>query len=388
MGEAESMDHDEERLHRARKEMRREGLDALVCRLPHNVLMLSGYWPVLADSTVVLPLEGEPVLVVPGDEEPLAHAGWVGDIRTFKPVTLLKLSDSISETAPILRDVAHDLSLTGARIGYEGGPDSMPAGYGEVIAPLPYIEEMYRRGFGGAELADATETLRRLRQVKTAREIERIRLAHEIATFGIAAAREVIRPGLRESELAATMYGAIVGKGTGYGGGGRVGAYTFAMSGPNGSRAHLQFQQTTDPAIERGDFVLAHINSYADGYWTDVTRTFVVGQPDDQQREMYTAVLDGLKAGLGAIRHGRRAAEVDRAARSVLQERGYGEEFKHGLGHGVGFKGIYHSGAPVLHPKSADALQAGMVHNVETGIYTDDQGIRIADVVVVREAGT
>ncbi|MDP9382856.1 MAG: aminopeptidase P family N-terminal domain-containing protein, partial [Chloroflexota bacterium] len=109
------MDHDEERLHRARKEMRREGLDALVCRLPHNVLMLSGYWPVLADSTVVLPLEGEPVLVVPGDEEPLAHAGWVGDIRTFKPVTLLKLSDSISETAPILRDVAHDLSLTGAR---------------------------------------------------------------------------------------------------------------------------------------------------------------------------------------------------------------------------------------------------------------------------------
>ncbi len=327
----EAMAGDEERIRRVREEIRLVGLDAVVCRLPHNVLMLSGYWPVLADSTLVFPLEGEPVLIVPEGEEVRTESGWVDDVRTFKPVTLEKLSDSVAETLPILTDVAHGLRLNSARIGYEGGLDSMPASYAEVIAPLPYIEEMYRRAFRGSELVDATETLRSLRKVKTAYETGRIRLAHEIAAFGIEAAKRVLRPGLRESELAAVMHGAIVGKGVGHRGAGRVGAYTFAMSGPNGSRAHLQFQQTSDRVIEWGDFVLVHINSYADGYWTDVTRTFVVGVPDDRQRRIYAAVLDGIEAGLGAIREGARAAEVDGVARRVLEERGYGEEFNHGM---------------------------------------------------------
>ncbi len=102
---------------------------------------------------------------------------------------------------------------------------------------------------------------------------------------------------------------------------------------------------------------------------------------------IYTAVLAGLEAGLGAIRAGIRAADADAAARTVLHDRGYGEEFKHGLGHGVGFKAIYHSEPPVLHPQSTDVLEAGMVHNVETGIYMNDLGVRIADVVVDRPDG-
>ncbi len=381
------MNRDEERIERVREEMRREGLDALVCRLPHNVLILSGYWPVLADSVVVVRTEGEPALVVPEGEDELAHAGWVDDVRTFKPVTLDKLSDSVSETAPVLADVARDLRLSGARVGYEGSLDSMPTSYAEVMAPLPYIEEVYRRAFGQPDLVDATDLLRRLRQVKTAREIERIRLAHEIAAFGIEAAKGLIRPGLRESELAAAMHAAVVARGIGHQGVGRVGAYAFAMSGPNGAKAHLQFQQTSDRAIERRDFVLVHLNSYADGYWTDITRTFLVGEPDLRQREIYAAVLAGLKEGLGTVRAGARAADVDSAARGVLQERGYGQGFKHGLGHGVGFKAIYHSEPPVLHPRSEDVLQVGMVHNVETGVYTQDLGVRITDVVAVRPDG-
>ncbi|MDP9312002.1 MAG: Xaa-Pro peptidase family protein [Chloroflexota bacterium] len=385
------MDRDNERIERIRDELRREGLDALICRLPHNVLLLSGYWPVLADSVVVFPREGEPALVVPGGEEPFAQMGWVEDIHTFKPVTLEKLSDSVAETEPHLAAVARRLGLRGARIGYEGSLDSMPVTYAEVIAPLPYVEELYRRAFSRgtleAALVDATGLLRALRQVKTTQEIARIRLAHEIAAFGIEAAKEHIRAGVRESELAGAMQAAMSARGIGYRGARRVGAFAFVMSGPNGAQAHLQFQQTSDRVIEHGEFVLVHLNAYADGYWADVTRTFIVGTPNERQRDIYMAVLIGLESGLGAIHDGARAADVDAAARAVLRERGYGEAFKHGLGHGVGFKAIYHAEPPILHPKSLDILQAGMAHNVETGIYTDDLGVRIADVVVVRSDG-
>ncbi len=381
------MDRDNERIERVREAMRRDDLQALVCRLPHNVLLLSGYWPVLGDSVVVFPLEGEAALVVPGGEDRLAQTAWVNDIRTFKPVTLEKLSNSVAETTPLLVDIAHRLGLQGARIGYEGSLDSLPASYAEMIAPLPYLEELYRRAFDGAQLMDATGLLRGLRQVKTTREIACIRLAHEIAAFGVEAARGMLRPGVRESDVAAAVQTAVITHGIGYRGTRRVGAYAFAMSGPNGRNAHLQFQHTSDRAIERGDFVLVHLNAYADGYWTDLTRTFIVGAPDSTQRAIYTTVLAGLEAGLGTIRDGVRAADADAAARRLLQEHGYGQEFKHGLGHGVGFKAIYHSEPPILHPQSTDLLQAGMVHNVETGIYTDALGVRIADVVVVRPDG-
>lgn len=367
------MDRDEERIERVRDELGREGLDALVCRLPHNVLLLSGYWPVLADSLVVFPREGEPALIVPADEEEIAQTGWVRDIRPFKP-----------DARPFLAEVARDLGLRGARIGYEGSPDSIPATYAEMIAPCPYFDARYQDGFGNAALADATELLRRLRRVKSAAEIERIRRAHDIAAFGFEAAKDLIRPGVRESELAGAVQAAVVAQGIGYGGAERVGAYPFVMSGPNGAKAYRQFQQTSSRAIEAGDFVLVHLNSYADGYWTDVTRTFVAGSLNAHHHEIYAAVLVGLEAGLRAIRAGARACDVDAAARTVLRERGYGEEFKHGLGHGVGFKAIYHSEPPVLDPGSTDVLEAGMVHNVETGIYTKELGVRIADVVVVR----
>jgi Xaa-Pro aminopeptidase len=380
------MERDDERRERVRRAMWSAGLHALVCRLPHNILMLSGYWPVLADSTLVFPLHGGPVLIVPAGEEQLAARGSVTDIRAFSPVTLEKLSDSRAEVEPMLADLAGSFGLGGAYIGYEGGLDSMPAPYAEIIAPLPWIEALYRRAFG-ASLIDATVLLRELRQTKTPLEIERIRLAHHIAAFGFAAAKEAIRPGLRESELAAIMHGAVVTQGTGYHGARRIEASAFAMSGPNGAQAYLPFQQTSDRVIERGDFVLAHLNSCADGYWTDVTRTFVAGAPNPRQRAIYEAVHAGLEAGLGAVRAGVRAADVDAAARRVLDERGYGAAFKHGLGHGVGFKAIYHSAPPILHPQSTDVLQAGMVHNVETGIYTEDLGIRIADVVVDRPDG-
>jgi Xaa-Pro aminopeptidase len=131
-----------------------------------------------------------------------------------------------------------------------------------------------------------------------------------------------------------------------------------------------------------------HCNSYAGGYWTDITRTYCLGQPNERQRSMYEAVLAAREAALGTIRAGARAADVDAAAREALAARGFGALFKHSTGHGVGFAAIDASAQPRLHPASPDVLLAGMVCNIEPAIYIDGfGGIRHCDVVAVTESG-
>jgi Xaa-Pro aminopeptidase len=160
------------------------------------------------------------------------------------------------------------------------------------------------------------------------------------------------------------------------------------MSGPNSAEASAAYQLSRARELTDGDFALVHCNSYADGYWTDITRTFSVGEPDGRKREMYDAVFAARRAAFDSIRAGVKASDVDRAAREVLTQSGFGKQFKHGLGHGVGFAAINHNAAPRLHPESDDVLEAGMVFNVEPGIYLDGYGgLRHCDMVAVTEDG-
>jgi Xaa-Pro aminopeptidase len=134
--------------------------------------------------------------------------------------------------------------------------------------------------------------------------------------------------------------------------------------------------------------VLVHCNSHIDGYWTDITRTYCLGEPEDRQRAMYNAVYAAREAALATIRPGVHAAEVDRAARTILEDRGFGRYFTHGVGHSVGFSVISADFPPRLHPASPDVLEAGMTFNIEPSIYIPDfGGIRHCDVVTVHEDG-
>ena len=131
-----------------------------------------------------------------------------------------------------------------------------------------------------------------------------------------------------------------------------------------------------------------HCNSFADGYWTDISRTYVMGDPNDRQAEMYDTIFAARTAALRAVAPGVHAAEIDRAAREVLERRDFGKQFRHPTGHGVGFAAIDHHARPRLHPKSPDILEAGMVFNIEPGIYVEDWGgMRHCDVVALTENG-
>jgi Xaa-Pro aminopeptidase len=140
-----------------------------------------------------------------------------------------------------------------------------------------------------------------------------------------------------------------------------------------------------DRTIEEGVLVTVDAGCVLDGYCTDCTRTFAVGQISDRLREIYALCLEAQLAGLGAVRPGAHGKDVDAVARRVIDEAGLGEAFGHGLGHGVG---IQIQEAPVLRPESTDVLAAGNVVTVEPGIYVPGAGgVRIEDLVLVTSGG-
>ncbi|HZK81622.1 MAG TPA: M24 family metallopeptidase [Humisphaera sp.] len=160
------------------------------------------------------------------------------------------------------------------------------------------------------------------------------------------------------------------------------------MSGSNSALAAAAYARSRAKRIEPQDLVLVHMNSYADGYWTDVTRTYVIGKPDDRRQQMFDAISAARQAALNAIRPGVKAADIDSAARNVLKARGFGPQFRHSTGHGVGFSAIDANEKPRLHPKSEDALEVGMVFNVEPAIYFEGYGgMRHCDMVAVTDSG-
>jgi Xaa-Pro aminopeptidase len=151
---------------------------------------------------------------------------------------------------------------------------------------------------------------------------------------------------MKESEVAACFRAPLLAEGIGFDDVGRAGGFMFCMSGPNAAHAYAAYARSRARKLERGDLVLIHCNSFADGYWTDITRTYTLGGADDRQQRLYEAVFRARREALNRVRPGVRAADVDRAAREVVTAAGLGNEFKHSTGHGVGYAAIDHTAPP------------------------------------------
>ncbi len=227
------------------------------------------------------------------------------------------------------------------------------------------------------ELVACSGLVESLRAVKDAEEIASISAAAALAD---ASFEQLLKDGLlgrTERELALALEHDMRERGAE-----RASFDSIIAGGAHGALPHAHAR---DVEIRANDLVVIDWGAQLDGYCSDCTRTVAAGEPDGEAREIYELVLEAQLAGVQAVRAGRGTQEVDRAARAVIDDRGYGEQFGHGLGHGVGLD--IHEG-PWLKQKSDGELQAGNVVTIEPGVYLPGRlGVRIEDLVVVTEDG-
>ncbi len=221
------------------------------------------------------------------------------------------------------------------------------------------------------------DAFRLLRAVKDDAEVDRIRQAARIAGEALADVRGMIRPGVRESEVALELEYRMR-----RGGAERAAFETIVAAGTQSALPHA----TPGPRpIADGDFVTVDFGAVCGGYHSDETCTFAVGSVSERQREVYGLIREAHDRAIRAIRAGVSCGEIDRVARSFLTDAGLGDAFAHGTGHGVGLE--VHE-APRLAAGREETLCAGMVVTVEPGAYLPGLwGVRIEDTVLVTEEG-
>jgi Xaa-Pro aminopeptidase len=380
---------DDERVGRIVRALERAKLDALVCALPSNVLLLTGYWPVVGTSIAVATREGGIGLAVPEDESDLAATGWADAAEPFTPGSLARLAPLIEVVTPPLRALLTRLGVSRSRIGLERGPMLEPSSYAGTNRYGGALEDVLAGSCPQAEPAVADDVLLGLRAVLTARELGDLRRACQMAEDAFRFGARGVVPGATEREVAAAFRAPLRAHAESLGESPvRAGGFLFCMSGPNAADASRAYARTRGRRIEAGDVVMVHCNSFLNGFWTDITRTYLPAPTDDEARGVFEAVLEARRAALDAIAPGVPAREVDRAARAALEQRGLGDRFPHGTGHGVGFAAIDHNAHPRIHPASDDVLEAGMVFNVEPAVYREGWGgIRQCELVAVTAGG-
>ncbi len=380
------MARDPERVDLIRRGMQAQALDLLVCSFPKHVLLLTGYWPVVGNALAAS--DGRVIICAPEDEKELAAQGWADTIYPFQPGSLDELTNADRAVRGPLARAVRGLGMEVRCVGLETGGAFEPATYASVYRYGLQVSAATRAILPDAAVVSANDLLAKLCAVPTRREADRVHAACRIAGQAFEEGARQLSPGLRESEIAARFRAPLEVRGIGRDGVERAGGYAFCMSGPNSARAFGAYARSRARPVRAGEFILVHCNSYADGFWTDVTRTYCLGEPDHTMRRIYDAVFAARTAAMEAVRPGGRAADVDRAARAVLEANGFGAAFKHPTGHGVGFAAISHTALPRLHPKSADVLTEGMVFNVEPAVYVEGMGgMRHCDVVTVTDAG-
>ncbi|MET9254956.1 aminopeptidase P family protein [Streptomyces sp. NPDC003717] len=332
------------------------GLAGLLVAPGPDLVWLTGYAPPAATerlTLLVLPAGGDPVLVVPTLEAP--------DAEKAAGAPALTLRDWTDGTDPYAVTAA---LLDGA--GRFGVSDNAWAMH---LLGL-------QRTLPGTSYAALTDALPMLRAVKDPAELELLAAAGAAADAAFEEIRGVRFGGRRESEVAADLDALLR----------RFGHsqvdFTIVASGPNGANPH---HEVGDRVIADGDMVVLDFGGLKDGYGSDTSRTVHVGEPTDEERRVHDLVRAAQEAGFRAVRPGAACQDVDRAARAVIADAGYGEYFIHRTGHGIG---VTTHEPPYMIEGEERPLVPGMCFSVEPGVYLPGRfGVRIEDIVTVTADG-
>jgi Xaa-Pro aminopeptidase len=246
-------------------------------------------------------------------------------------------------------------------------------GYDDVNTSVRSLRRLEELTGDAVELVAAAGIVEELRRSKDKTELEAIAAAAALAdeVYGWILERGLVGRTEREVRLAAEQRMRELGA--------ESPAFPAIVAG--GPNAALPHHEASEREIEAGELVVIDMGAIVDGYCSDCTRTFATGEIGTQARNVYELVRDAQAAALETVAAGVAASEVDSAARERIAAAGHGDEFGHGVGHGVGIE--VHE-APRLGPSSEDELGAGDVVTIEPGVYVSESfGVRIEDLVVV-----
>jgi Xaa-Pro aminopeptidase len=259
---------------------------------------------------------------------------------------------------------------------YSDLPDRLPKRVGFEADAVTFANYEFLRD-GGLELVPRRGLVESLRAVKEPKELDAIRRASEVTDRTYERLVEESFAGRTEKELVWRMHQFFHESG--------ADGLAFDIDIAAGPTAASPHALPGDRVVQEGDLVLVDAGAVVDGYCSDCTRTFAVGEISDSLRGLYEVVREAQQAGVDAVKAGVTGRDADAAARAVIADAGYGENFGHGLGHGLGL--LVHE-APYLRPEWEEELAAGNVVTVEPGIYLSGvAGIRIEDLVVVTKDG-
>ncbi|MGW0987069.1 aminopeptidase P family protein [Streptomyces sp. NPDC002486] len=332
------------------------GLAGLLVAPGPDLVWLTGYTPPAVTerlTLLVLAAGQDPVLVVPALEAPDAHRAAGAAALTLRDWTDGK--DPYAATAALLG--------TSGRFGVSDNAWAL-----HLLA--------LQQAMPGTSYASLTEALPMLRAVKDAAELDLMAAAGAAADATFEEIRNVPFAGRREAEVAADLDRLLRRHGH------EQVDFTIVASGPNGADPH---HEAGERVIARGDMVVLDFGGLRDGYGSDTSRTVHVGEPTDEERRVHDLVREAQEAGFRAVRPGAACQDVDRAARRVIADAGYGEYFIHRTGHGIG---VTTHEPPYMIEGEERPLVPGMCFSVEPGIYLPGRfGVRIEDIVTVTEDG-
>ena len=347
-------------LEKIRAAIRRKGADALLVTQPENRRHLSGYTATdlsIAESSgaLLIPVRGTPFLLT--DSRYLLQAEQ--EAAGFE---VLRVQQGIiNELIRILpRLDVRNMAFESHYLLYNTAKKLMDLGRKHGIKMIP-----------------VTRMIERQRTRKSADEIQKIQRAVILNELVFQEAYANLKPGQTEKEVALEIEAAMLRKGA------EEPAFpTIVAAGPNAAMPHAV---PTERTLKKGETIIIDMGLKLDGYCSDMTRTVVLGKPDDKTIKVIRLVRKAQSAALRTIKAGIQARVADRAARDIINRAGYGNNFGHGLGHGVGL--AVHE-APSLNRTSRGKLQSGMVVTVEPGIYLPGWGgVRLENMVVVNEDG-
>lgn len=351
----------ENRIQRLMQLMSKFGIGAIALNPGSTLTYLTGlHFHLMERPTVLIIKPGhEPLLILPELEQGKLSAAHIS-------ITPAPYNDDPSAWPGVFARAMEPFALTQADLGVEP-------------TRLRFLEINYLENAApGMRLVSAVKALDELRLYKDAEEIGEMRRAVQIAQRSLVNVLPMIKTGVTEKKIAAELAIQLVRNGSDP----ELPFYPIIASGPNSANPHAV---PSERELRQGDLLVIDWGARSNGYCSDLTRTFAIGAVDAELERIHEIVQQSNAQGREKGAPGTSAGEVDRAARKVIQEAGYGEFFTHRTGHGLGLED--HE-PPYIYNENEQRLASGMTYTVEPGIYLPGKGgVRIEDNMVITPGG-